>query len=81
MLDGAAYYHNSDNRCVGIPLNPDVPRRKAGDTWHEDGRDYFVKSVTRRELLGGGWQTLLDIMEVLAKRYGADCVRMVVWFS
>jgi hypothetical protein len=44
------------------------------------GRD-GAEPARRRDVLSPGWQTALDIMEVLARQFGADNVRMVVWFD
>jgi hypothetical protein len=34
----------------------------------------------REEVVTPGWRTVLDIMEVLARQFGDDGVRLVVWF-
>jgi hypothetical protein len=44
------------------------------------GRD-VTESARRRDVLSPGWQTVLDVMELWARQFGADGVRMVVWFD
>lgn len=44
------------------------------------GRD-VTELARRRDALSPGWQTALDIMGLLARQFGADSVRMVVWFD
>ena len=53
-----------------------------GHTWEIDGEQYrIIRPLDqRKEALTQGWQTLFKVMEVLAEQYGADGVRLVVWF-
>jgi len=44
------------------------------------GRDASVPA-RRKDVLSPDWQTALDVMEVLARQFGAGDVRMVVWFD
>jgi hypothetical protein len=45
---------------------------------------YRVEKIRRRHCLEGGlgrgWQTLFRLLEVLEERYGAEGIRLVVWF-
>ncbi|RLB17876.1 MAG: hypothetical protein DRG35_01405 [Deltaproteobacteria bacterium] len=43
-------------------------------------RIYRIEKVKRKDLLTRGWQLLFEIMEVFAKHYGDENVRLVVWF-
>jgi hypothetical protein len=54
-----------------------------GAEWERDGHVYRVVRVSRREVLEARteWPLLFDLMARLAKDYGDDLVRMVVWFS
>jgi len=64
--------------------------------WEEEGKEYIAEDpphvVTaepgpgrrrerRRDSLTGGWVTLFALMRVLAEHYGADNVRLSVWFD
>ncbi|HEU5370608.1 MAG TPA: hypothetical protein VFU69_19195 [Ktedonobacterales bacterium] len=52
-----------------------------GQIWEVDGKEYeAVKAIKRKDALSESWQTLFKLMEVLAEKYGADGVRLVVWF-
>jgi hypothetical protein len=44
------------------------------------GRD-VTEPARRRDVLSPGWQTALDVMELSARQFSADGVRMVVWFD
>lgn len=50
---------------------------------HPDGDNYIQRRTpTREEALSGAWDWLLDdYMGLLADRFGAENVRMVVWFD
>jgi hypothetical protein len=37
--------------------------------------------ITRREALSDQWQLLFALMQTLARHYGDDGVRLVVWFD
>ncbi len=63
-------------------------------TWHEiseiDWDEYGSRPAPwqgtstparRRDMLSTEWKTALDIMEVLARQFGEDNVRLVVWFD
>ena len=53
-----------------------------GQVWERDGTRYqVVKRMTRKEPLSSGWQVLFQLMEVLAMKFGADGVRLVLWFD
>lgn len=52
--------------------------------WDERGtkpRPGEALAPRRQEVLTPGWNTALGLMEVLAKQFGDDGVRMVVWFE
>lgn len=40
-----------------------------------------TEPARRRDVLTPSWQTALDIMELLARQFSSDGVRMVVWFD
>jgi hypothetical protein len=42
---------------------------------------YRVVAGTREDLLGADWVLLFRLLETLAGRYGAEAVRLVVWFG
>lgn len=51
--------------------------------WDERGdkpRPGEALGLRRSDVLTPGWATALDLMEVLAKRFGDEGVRMAVWF-
>lgn len=56
---------------------------KDGRTWEVDGKQYQILRPLdkRKEALTQGWRTLFKVMEVLAEQYGADNVRLIVWFE
>ncbi len=49
---------------------------------YHDGKPMVYREAHWRiaELMSAGWQTLFEIMPLLAKQYGAAHVRLVVWF-
>lgn len=54
--------------------------------WDEEG--YLThdprpgrKAIRRGDFRAGGWAALLDVMEVLGRHFGADNVRLSVWFD
>lgn len=54
--------------------------------WGEQGEDPLpgkgrTEHARREEVVTRGWRTLLDIMEVLARQFEDDGVRLVVWFD
>jgi hypothetical protein len=64
--------------------------------WEEEGQEYVTEEppyhlyhepgpgrrhVRRGDYLHGGWVTLFALMRVLAERFGADNVRLSVWFD
>ncbi|MGW1067130.1 hypothetical protein ACWD4F_21755 [Streptomyces aureus] len=61
---------------------------RAGDHWPEgtewiDGDRLFrIARLTRRQAVSDGdWGDVWTVMKTLAKRHGADNVRLVVWFD
>jgi hypothetical protein len=64
-----------DEECDGYVLEYPEP---AHDGWGPG-------PVTRRARLGdqlkGGWATLFKLMAVLAEQFGAENVRLSVWFD
>jgi hypothetical protein len=52
------------------------------EEFEEEGKLYRYERITRRQAFewSWGWPTLLKLMEVLAERFGADNVRLVVYF-
>ncbi len=67
------------------PLPPGFVGRaddlQPGQEWEAGDKVYRVVAGTREDLLGADWLTLFRVMEALAVRYGADDVRMTVWFG
>jgi len=51
--------------------------------WESDGFVYRFEHRTRRQLIERSphWQTLLRMMEVLGAAFGAENVRIVIWFT
>jgi hypothetical protein len=62
--------------------------------WDEEGEDYIDEEglrcgepgpgrrhERRADYLTGGWATLLKLMEILAGQFGAENVRLAVWFD
>jgi len=44
-------------------------------------RIYRRERLRRKDCLSESWQALFELMEVLAKHYGDENVRLVVWFT
>lgn len=56
--------------------------RNAADTWGDVDQQFRIERLTRREALGySEFELIFEMMAVLARRYGEDCVRLVVWFD
>ena len=47
---------------------------------HPD-RDEPPERISRRQTLDADWHLLMEMAEPLVRRYGADRVRLVVWFG
>ena len=43
--------------------------------------EYRLEKIKRREALTEDWELLFELMEFLAKKYGDENVRLVVWFD
>lgn len=44
-------------------------------------RDEPPERISRRQTLDGDWHLLMEMAEPLVRRYGAERVRLVVWFD
>jgi hypothetical protein len=75
------YREGEEQYSIGVYLNPGDPRRKEGQTWVDGNTTFRVEKLTRWEAIGSQCQMLFELMAILAKRYGDDCVRLVVWFD
>ena len=67
-----------------VPISSFIGRAddlQPGQEWEAGDKVYRVVAGTREDLLGADWLTLFRVMEALAVRYGADDVRMTVWFG
>jgi len=42
---------------------------------------YRIEKIKRKDALSRDWEILFELMEVLAKHYGDENVRLVVWFD
>ncbi len=52
--------------------------------WNETGTDVIppdTRPQTRRQQITPRWRMLFDMMRLLAKHFGAQNVRLVVWFD
>jgi len=47
----------------------------------KDNIVYKLEKIKRKDALSNDWKALFELMEVLAKRYGDENVRLVVWFD
>ena len=80
----------------GVPPQPsqwyreerDTYRGAVGETWvlwselaAIDWDEKNARRERRGDYLIGGWATLFKLMEVLAEQFGADNVRLSVWFD
>ncbi len=54
---------------------------RPGLEWEVNGVAYRVIEGQRYDLLGEDWKLIFSLLEKLADRYGADAVRLTVWFS
>ena len=82
-LDGIAWSTSLDGTQVreGRRLSRDDPNRRDGAIWTEEGLMFSVGQVTRRQAAGDDFCLLMAMMEPLMRRYGGECVRLVVWFD
>lgn len=44
-------------------------------------RDGWPEMISRRQVLDADWHLLMEMAEPLVRRYGADRVRLVLWFD
>lgn len=58
----------------------DYKRIWKGEEIRKGKRVYRAERIRRRDILDRDWQMLFELMEVLAKYYGDENVRLVVWF-
>ncbi|MBN9392779.1 MAG: hypothetical protein J0I20_32410 [Chloroflexi bacterium] len=70
IINGYYYPYFSDGYVIG---------------WSEikaiNWRETNLEGETRGEFLTGNWQTIFDLMEVLAKNRKAKNIRLVVWMT
>ncbi len=52
-----------------------------GAQWEIGNRVYRAERLRRGDALGEDWRLLIKMMEPLGERYGAEHVRLVVWFE
>jgi hypothetical protein len=52
-----------------------------GSEWEIGERIYRAETLRRRDALTPDWQMLFSLMETVARKYGDESVRLVVWFD
>ena len=52
-----------------------------GEEVRKGNRIYRAERLCRKDILEEDWKILFELMEVLAKYYGDENVRLVVWFD
>jgi hypothetical protein len=86
-LDQRVHYYQRDENgewrfyqkaAGGYPPHIKVDKEQAIEI---DGILYKVERMVRRDALVYQWEFLFKMMEMLAERYGAENVRLVVWFD
>lgn len=90
------YVEELDNYGGGVGETWVLWRELAAIDWDEEGEQYigdeppYYISIEpardrhrerRRDYLNGGWATLFKLMSELAEQFGADNVRLSVWFD
>jgi hypothetical protein len=55
--------------------------RQEGESWQEGDVLCRVERIARRQSLDDTYEMVFEVMETLAKRFGDDQVRLVVWFD
>ncbi|WIM92795.1 hypothetical protein ACTOB_004750 [Actinoplanes oblitus] len=67
----------------GQPMVGESPITAAYGSWQHGATTLTYKRVTRNDVLGTGtgWDHVFAIMRSLAKRFGEEGVRLVVWFD
>jgi len=58
----------------------DYQRIRAGEEVKKGNKVYRLGMLKRAEVLTDDWKILFELIEVLAKHYGDENVRLVVWF-
>jgi hypothetical protein len=94
--EGASEQYAETFDSAGIGATWVLWSELAAIDWEEEGEDYLDEGPPhevhaepgpgrRRERRGdylhGGWVTLFELMRVLAEQFGADNVRLSVWFD
>lgn len=81
-VEGIAWeYSEGKATGDGITVRKEDPRRVLGTEFEERGSQWKFERITRRESLGEGGPLLCELMAALARQFGADCVRAIVWFG
>lgn len=67
----------------GPPPLSESPVGAAYSSWQHGSTTLTYKKVTRNDVLGPGtgWEHVFAVMRTLAKRFGEEGVRLVVWFD
>jgi hypothetical protein len=52
-----------------------------GDSWEDGEYMYQLKYITRADAVKSTFGLVFELMERLAKNYGDEFVRLVVWFE
>ena len=52
-----------------------------GQEWHTDTHVFRAEKLRRQDVLAEDWQMIFTIMKLLARRFGDQYVRLVVWFN
>jgi|GEM_PF-1402230 hypothetical protein len=78
---GASYYYEQDRDNYGGAVGETwvLWSELASIDWDEKGTGELRER--RGDYLNGGWATLFKMMEQLAEQFGADNVRLSVWFD
>ncbi|UBU15826.1 hypothetical protein [Nonomuraea gerenzanensis] len=88
--DSSIHQHRIDDqwpeevvRSYGVPPMGDSPVGAPAGRWRAPGATLEYGPLTRLDVLGPGtgWEHVFEVMRALARRFGPDGVRLVVWFD
>ncbi|HKS71284.1 MAG TPA: hypothetical protein VJQ45_12745 [Ktedonobacterales bacterium] len=94
---GASEYFSADFNGFGVGETWVLWSELAAIDWDEEGEEEYIdeeplhivyaepgpgrRPARRGDFLNGGWATLFQMMALLAEQFGADNVRLSVWFD
>lgn len=67
--------------ATGHSLDQDGSAFPEGTEWLVGDCLYRVERLRRRDVIGGEWAPVFEVMRILADLHGPCNVRLVVWFD